>query len=295
MITLESAIELARPWATKLIEEKVFPFLFRKGYDFYQKEKNIIRLKYQMSDFLAKTRAQCSTINSLAFPNILKKESEHLVQRGDVFLEELNNVLIIDNAGMGKSTLLKKIVIDIIDHSEYIPIYVELRTLTDQPITEQLNKLIGLDNVSSEGYLGDIPFIYFFDGVDEIPFDIKNDVIKRIKTFTDEVPYSKVIITSRPDQSLLELKSYVRFKIKPLDLNQSFNLIRLYDANSTKLGNSLILSNKLISEIKSMREKDNGAILEFLTTPLYVSLLFCSYKFKPVIPRRKDLFYSQVF
>ncbi|HCD5850071.1 TPA: hypothetical protein NDS87_005138, partial [Enterobacter cloacae] len=27
----------------------------------------------------------------------------------------------------------------------------------------------------------------------------------------------------------------------------------------------------------------------------YVSLLFCSYKFKPVIPRRKDLFYSQVF
>jgi len=312
MITLESAIELARPWATKLIEEKVFPFLFRKGYDFYQKEKNIFRLKYQMSDFLAKTRAQCSTINSLAFPNILKKvsdiyepltlsnldsreESEHLVQRGDVFLEEFNNVLIIDNAGMGKSTLLKKIVIDIIDHSEYIPIYVELRTLTDQPITEQLNKLIGLDNVSSEGYLGNIPFIYFFDGVDEIPFDIKNDVIKRIKTFTDEVPYSKVIITSRPDQSLLELKSYVRFKIKPLDLNQSFNLIRLYDANSTKLGNSLILSNKLISEIKSMREKDNGAILEFLTTPLYVSLLFCSYKFKPVIPRRKDLFYSQVF
>lgn len=167
--------------------------------------------------------------------------------------------------------------------------------MTDQPITEQLNKLIGLDNVSSEGYLGNIPFIYFFDGVDEIPFDIKNDVIKRIKTFTDEVPYSKVIITSRPDQSLLELKSYVRFKIKPLDLNQSFNLIRLYDANSTKLGNSLILSNKLISEIKSMREKDNGAILEFLTTPLYVSLLFCSYKFKPVIPRRKDLFYSQVF
>ncbi len=69
----------------------------------------------------------------------------------------------------------------------------------------------------------------------------------------------------------------------------------MYDANSSKIGCSLILSNKLITEIKAMREKDNIAITEFLTTPLYVSLLFCSYKYKPVIPRRKDLFYSQVF
>ncbi|MBQ0630694.1 hypothetical protein KAH78_19025, partial [Proteus mirabilis] len=68
-----------------------------------------------------------------------------------------------------------------------------------------------------------------------------------------------------------------------------------YDINLVKRGNRLILSNKLITEIKLMREKENNTILEFLTTPLYVSLLFCSYRYKPVIPRRKDLFYSQVF
>lgn len=78
--------------------------------------------------------------------------------------------------------------------------------------------------------------MYFFDGVDEIPFDIKNDLIKRIKTFSDEMVNSRIIITSRPDQSLLELHSFNRFKIKPLDIIQSYNLIRLYDANSSKLG-----------------------------------------------------------
>ncbi|MBQ0415210.1 hypothetical protein J9230_18985, partial [Proteus mirabilis] len=100
---------------------------------------------------------------------------------------------------------------------------------------------------------------------------------------------------SRPDQSLLELHSFNRFKIKPLEIEQSYDLIKLYDINLVKRGNRLILSNKLITEIKLMREKENNTILEFLTTPLYVSLLFCSYRYKPVIPRRKDLFYSQVF
>ncbi|HEI9729814.1 TPA: hypothetical protein SLN40_003145 [Serratia marcescens] len=312
MITLENAVELARPWAVKLFEEKILPFILHKGSDVYRKEKNLIRLKYQMSDYLARTRAQCSIINSLAFPNILKKisdiyvpltlstldsreENEYIVHRGDAFLSQFSKVLVIDNAGMGKSTLMKKIVMDTIDYSEKIPIYIELRTLTDNPIAEQINALIGLESTLDTSTLKKIPFIYFFDGVDEIPFDIKNDLIKRIKVFSDEMVNAKIIITSRPDQSLLELHSFNRFKIKPLDIEQSYSLIRLYDANSSKIGNSLILSNKLIAEIRSMRERDNAAILDFLTTPLYVSLLFCSYKYKPVIPRRKDLFYSQVF
>ncbi|MHC8682579.1 NACHT domain-containing protein [Proteus mirabilis] len=225
-----------------------------------------------------------------------REEREHTIKRGDLFLSEFNNILIIDNAGMGKSTLMKKIVIDTIDHSEYIPIYIELRTLTNNPIEEQINKLLGFDDVNdSDSILKKIPFIYFFDGVDEIPFDLKNDLIKKIKVFSDEMSNSKIIITSRPDQSLLELHSFNRFKIKPLEIEQSYDLIKLYDINLVKRGNRLILSNKLITEIKLMREKENNTILEFLTTPLYVSLLFCSYRYKPVIPRRKDLFYSQVF
>ncbi|EDO1572886.1 hypothetical protein CEM78_21775, partial [Salmonella enterica subsp. enterica serovar Javiana] len=143
MLTLENAVELARPWAIKLFEEKILPFLINKGTDVYKKGRDILKLRGQMSEFLAKTKAQCSIINSLAFPNVLKKindiyvpltlstldstdENEYLVDRGDKFLKHFKNILIIDNAGMGKSTLMKKIVIDTIDHSEYIPIYIEL-------------------------------------------------------------------------------------------------------------------------------------------------------------------------
>ncbi|WP_317179661.1 NACHT domain-containing protein [Lelliottia amnigena] len=312
MISIESVISLAKPWALKVIEEKFIPFIYSKGFSFYLRGRDLAKIKSLMSEYLAKTKAQCSTINSLAFPNVLKKindiyepltlcsldNGEYLSERvvnGEVLLDKYKHLLIIDNAGMGKSTLLKKIVIDTIEHSQYIPIYIELRSLEDKPIDEHIKLMFGIEAIESNDLLKQFPFAFFFDGVDEIQFDRKIAIIKRIKKFSEDFVNSNIIITSRPDQSLLELHSYSRFKIKPLELSQSYSLLKLYDANSYNIGNSLFLSKKLISEIELIRNKDSISILEFLTTPLYVSLLFCSYKYKPVIPRRKDLFYSQVF
>lgn len=310
MTSIESIILLAKPWAIKIIEEKFLPYLYNKGYQYYEKSIKAHRVRSTMSDYLSKTKAQCSTINSLAFPNVLKKindiyeplvlasmdsreERTYKITHGELFLKNHTHVLIIDNAGMGKSTLIKKIVIDTIERTDLIPVYIELRSLSDTPIIEQVKSLLGLSPDDPDDLIEEFPFAYFFDGVDEIPFDQKNAIIKRIRFFSENFNNSKVIISSRPDHSLLELHGYARFRIKPLDLEQSYNLLTLYDSNSFNIGDSLVLSKKLISEIECMKNKES--ILEFLTTPLYVSLLFCSYKYKPVIPRRKDLFYSQVF
>jgi len=312
MISIESLIFLAKPWASKFIEEKFIPFIYRAGYSYYLKEKQLNKVKHLMSDYLAKTKAQCSTINSLAFPNVLKKindiyepltlcsldSGDYLNEKilsGDVLLKKYKHLLIIDNAGMGKSTLLKKIVIDTIENTEFIPVYIELRALENEPIDTQIKSMFGLEIIESNDLLKKFPFAFFFDGIDEVQSDKKSAIIKRIKKFSEEFSSSNIIITSRPDQSLLELHSYSRFKIQPLELYQSYNLLKLYDANSFNIGNSLVLSKKLINEIELMRNRDNINIVDFLTTPLYVSLLFYSYKHKPVIPRRKDLFYSQVF
>lgn len=310
MVLIDSLIELAKPWAKKIVEEKFLPYLQEIGYEYYLKGRQLNKLKSSMSDYLIKVKSQCSVINSLAFPNVLKKikdiyeplflssldsrdENSIRISNGNDFITMITHALIIDNAGMGKSTLMKKIVIDTIDKTELIPIYIELRSLSDSPITNQIKELLGIELTESDDLIRNFPFAYFFDGVDEIPFDQKNNVLKRIRDFSDDFPSSKILITSRPDNSLLELHGFSRFRIKLLEIEQSYNLLRLYDANSYSLSNKLILSGKLISEIKSMRNKDS--ITEFLTTPLYVSLLFCAYKHKPIIPRRKDLFYSQVY
>lgn len=124
MISIESVISLAKPWALKVIEEKFIPFIYSHGFSFYLRGRDLAKIKSLMSEYLAKTKAQCSTINSLAFPNVLKKindiyepltlcsldNGEHLSERvvsGEVLLDKYKHLLIIDNAGMGKSTLLK--------------------------------------------------------------------------------------------------------------------------------------------------------------------------------------------
>ncbi|UUR72547.1 hypothetical protein [Enterobacter asburiae] len=73
MISIDNIISLAKPWAVKIIEEKFIPFVYKKGYSFYLKERDLVNIKLLMSEYLAKIKGQCSTINSLAFPNILKK------------------------------------------------------------------------------------------------------------------------------------------------------------------------------------------------------------------------------
>lgn len=310
MVILDTLLEATRPWAKKIVEEKFLPYVHKLGYEFYLKGKKLNKLKSAMTDYLTRTNVQCSVINSLAFPNILKaiddiyeplilsamdsaEDKCYRVVNGSLFVNEHSHVLIIDNAGMGKSTLMKKMVVDTIKYTDLIPVYVELRTLVDAPIVEQIKHLLGLDSTDSNDLVKKFPFVYFFDGIDEIPFDLKNSIIRRIRAFSDDFNSSKIVITSRPDNSLLELHGYSRYKIKPLDIKQSYSLLKLYDAASFAIRNQFFLSKKLISEIESMRNKES--IIEFLTTPLYVSLLFCAYKYKPVIPRKKDLFYSQVY
>ncbi|MCP6612204.1 hypothetical protein NL511_28495, partial [Klebsiella pneumoniae] len=95
------------------------------------------------------------------------------------------------------------------------------------------------------------------------------------REFADDFSESKIIITSRHDSFLSELYGFSRFKIKPLDSYQAYDLLRRYD----NTGN---ISSKLI---KGLRLEEGRNFDDFLSTPLYVSLLFCAYKFKPIIPR----------
>lgn len=127
--------------------------------------------------------------------------------------------------------------------------------------------------------------VYIFDGLDEISAENKIYIINEIRKFIDELDAPKVLITSRLESYLSEFYDFTRYTIEPLVEDEAFNLISKYDPS----GN---ISKKLIQGIK--RSKDRG-LKEFLSTPLYVSLLFCAYRHKTVIPQKKHLFYSQVY
>ncbi|HGJ5854648.1 NACHT domain-containing protein [Arsenophonus nasoniae] len=301
-ITLDGMIASSLPWAKKVIKKIIIPVIYSRIKHYLNDVRSARFLNESMEKFLSRVGGQCSLVNTLAFQNTpveLKKIYEPVFVYNDNkqssyecfinnkidLLDSYDHILIADSAGMGKSTLMKRIALHCIEETKFIPIYIELRRVKDYSIANQVKNQLGLESDISNDCLREIPFIYLFDGIDEIPQGIKSSVVNLLKDFSNEFQNSKIIITSRQDGFLSELYGFSRFKIRALDVHQAYSLLMRYDST----GN---ISSKLI---KGLRLKEGRNFDEFLSTPLYVSLLFCAYKFKPIIPRKKELFYSQVF
>lgn len=298
-ITLENAVKFSVPVAKKIFKNNINPIIENKISKYIKTSSGKRRFEAQSVKYISSVAGLCSTINTIAFPNTPKRlddlylpltvvgESGKIIEiddDSDIF-KYGKKVLVNDTAGMGKSTLSKKVILNIIKKQEYIPVFIELRQLESKPIAIQLISKLGVNTDLSSEFLNQLPLVYVFDGLDEVAVEDKINVVKELRKFIDSLDDAMVLITSRLESYLSEFYDFTRYSIEPLSEQEAFDLISKYDPKGD-------VANKLISGIK--RSSDHG-LREFLSTPLYVSLLFCAYRHKTVIPQKKHLFYSQVY
>lgn len=206
-------------------------------------------------------------------------------------LDKYSRILITDTAGMGKSTLMKRMFLDVIDGQFGFPIFIELRRLNENndilnEVAIQLGGLNdGFDKEILETLFVDGEFIFFFDGYDEISSSNKAFVTRNIQDFVAKASNNKYILTSRPEEELACFGEFQEFRIRELKKVESYDLLRKYDISGKT---SRLLISKLETGNYSM-------INEFLKNPLLVSLLFAAFDFKQTIPLKKHIFYRQVF
>lgn len=213
-------------------------------------------------------------------------------------LEKYNNILIIDNAGMGKSTLMKFLFLDVLEKKHIgIPFFIELRLLpTDKSIIDYLFEEIEdikdatSSKVKKEFLKSMIEYgdcIFFFDGYDEVSPDNKAIINQKLQDFINKAHKNKYFISSRPDESLSSFyNEFYQFKIKPLSKEEAYTLLTKFDNNGA-------ISKDLITQL----EKDDKfkRLHEFLSNPLMVSLLYFNYKRIPILPGDKCRFYNNVY
>lgn len=207
-------------------------------------------------------------------------------------LDNYSRILIIDMAGMGKSTIVKYFACQGVNLDKCIPIVIELRRLEkDQSIIEyiqtqinSLDKNIEVEEVVNMLKKGD--FVVFFDGYDEVANENKPNVLDAIQEFTDKANKTKIVITSREEDDLNSLGEYKCVNIKPLTEEEAYELIKKYDNDGD-------ISKKLIKRLKEDSSMD--VLKEFLENPLLVSLLYKTFEYKEEIPYKKIDFYEQVY
>lgn len=309
-IAVKDMISAASPVIKALVETFVKPKLesFRKKYTSVDLTKTYIPTEEHFQEYYHRTYKKLAVINTLVFNNsqrFLKEiylpltlsstNDEKIKYQINSYPQKLcyeyGNILITDTAGMGKSTLMKRIFIDIVDQNIGIPIIVELRRLNKDKtiiteIQEQLNSINkDFDSELLLELLSEGGFIIILDGYDEISLTDREAVTSDLQDFISKASNNEFFITSRPEKALLSFGNFQEFRINPLNKKEAFELLRKYDHQGSV---SALL-------IKKLQEQEMSNIEEFLTNPLLVSLLFTAFEHKQAIPFKKYLFYRQVY
>lgn len=246
-------------------------------------------------------RNQRKTVDDLYIPLTVKKcksigEDDsiefYIDKYDDEFVPKYKKILLVDSAGMGKSTLMKFLYLKSISQNKGIPILIELRKLNKETsiIDFIKNEIDGISvHFKREEIIelierGD--FIFFFDGYDEINQDSKNVITDNIQDFISKSGNNCFIISSRDENELSSFGDFQRFDIKRLKKEEVYNLIYKYDKNGE-------LSEELVQKLET--ENNLKLINEFLDNPLMVSLLYKAFDHKKTIPYKKHVFYRQVY
>ncbi len=294
-----------------IIKDLVAPKIIKVVQKLTSRKVDALKLENSFEEYLRQRYLKFMIIDTLVFPNMQtsfdllyepltlqtheasRKFKVKINDYPESFLPGYCRVIIEDTAGMGKSTVAKKLFKSAIEQKSGVPILIELRHLNhDNSIMQEIKKQLSpigksvplslIVKIINEG-----GFIFLFDGYDEIANANRDAVIKDLHNFIEKSDNNSFLITSRYEASLASFGDFQKFNIEPLTRKEAYSLIRRYDRYSYKK-----IASNLIQELKKNTDE---AIAEFLENPLLVSLLFKSYEYKKDIPLKKTQFYQQVF
>lgn len=199
--------------------------------------------------------------------------------------EIYKNIIILGDAGSGKSTFLKHIFLKCEETGYKIPIHFEVRkydsnfstlenTLAREISPEYYDKVIELFYKGS--------FVFIFDGFDELRPEEATRFIFELQKFIDRCVNSNFVLSSRFTASLEYLPKFYNFKILPLNQNE----IQIF-INRLNLEKSY--KNNLLESVSN-----NKNIGISLGNPLILSIYILMFSYNSNLPFKKSIFYKRV-
>jgi len=221
-----------------------------------------------------------------SFDNEVSKEKINLSAKD---LKSKQNYLIIDSAGMGKSTFSKHLVLDIFQSTIKIPLFLELRRIDDkETLLGKLSKELDADQRDiDEEFLSLLleqgGYVIILDGYDELSEVARKTISPQITELALRCEKNIIILTSRPEVGLPEMPSSIAYSIQPLEQKQAASLVLRYDAFA-----KIEVGKRLIGQFDKVSE-------EFLETPLLLVLLYKTYGYNQSIATNVTSFYDDVY
>lgn len=286
-------IETIKEWAKErhldgLVDKKSLPIIF---------EKYLLKLAERVSEITSISFPQhklnifdaYEPLNLKSLDNQLGQKAVDLVTVDDLVSSSKKAFLVVDNAGMGKSTFSKFLVAKLLSNSSRIPILLELRKVTkDRSLVENLAS--GLDfpgqKFNRELFYKLIElgkFYVILDGFDEVQLEHQETVAGEIYDLSLKGGENNLLVTSRPQEMLPELNNGYSLRFIPFNAEQASSLLQRYDKLS-----GLDVGERLLQEINSVPQR-------FIESPLLISLLYRTFGVNNSIADRISTFYDEIY
>lgn len=189
-------------------------------------------------------------------------------------------LIILGNAGAGKTTTLKKIFLDNCfayanNERDVVPIYIQLTKLNfKNDIITNIEEIVGGCWITY--FIKRNKVLILFDGLNEISSNVRDTAILNIKDFINKHPSCPMIFTSR-EYNFINYFNFPLFKL----LNLSSESIYKFIIN--KGGN-----NELYDGIKA-----NKGFLDIASSPMMLTMLVEVWKKDKKIPKNKGQLYNK--
>lgn len=228
-------------------------------------------------------------LNTFYHPTSIIAEGSNITITGLKSFPENCKVVIQGTAGQGKSILLRYIASEELKHGTVLPIFVELRKISEKNSLENLIidglKQLGL-KVSPdelEPILETGKCTLLLDAFDELGFNNVQDTITTIESWCCKFHNLPIIISSRPEGAIQSSAHFSVFNIKQLRSNDFKPLLmKLFDSDEEKV--QAILTNI-----------EGNSIHSLVSTPLLLTLLAIHYVEEGEVPQSLAGFYEKLF
>lgn len=226
-------------------------------------------------------------LDEIYSPLTLQAKSDFEIRVDDnINLDYSKIINIIGIAGQGKSTILRKILLEEIRRGNIFPFFIELRKLDNSSILNHFKKTlneVGIDTSDArvEYLLQSRKALLLLDGFDEIPSK------DRIKTLAEIVSLNtqfnaRIIVTSRPGTEICHEPGISNLTVKNLTKDDVINIIKRLDRYDSS------------SELKTLLD-NNKSLRETLKTPILANLLYVCYPYLDKVPENVIDFYDKLF
>ncbi len=227
-----------------------------------------------------------------------------------------NHIVILGNAGVGKSLLVKSLICKILQKNEQLenkeiyhrlPFRIELRKYLANKKENNDNIVRYLKRELEDTYyipkitfkqveliINTYPTLFFFDGLDEI-FDLSNkdEVRSNIEQFTRTFPNVRSIVTSRIDgyEEAKMCDDFTEFRILDFSSNQIEDYLnKWYSYYLPGEENAKSRENEIIAFFEEIEQEDVDD--ELIKNPLLLSLIVILYSNLKTIPQSKYQIYE---